>query len=136
MKKYFMAAVALICMTMMCVSLTSCSSDDDDDAVVRYTAVTVGDNAFGDIVCNEMDAALASAFGSSIAYKRDDSKAIRICDEVAEKVRDNSLIGTIQLKVSFASANPNADNESKIIKTYQFPFLILSAALVPIQTAP
>lgn len=122
MKKYFMTAVALICMTMMCVSLTACSKDDDDDAVVRYSAVTVGDNLYGQMVCNEMDAALASAFGSSLAYKRDDSKAIRVCDEVAEKVRDNSLIGTIQLEVTFASADPYADNETKIIKTYQFPF--------------
>lgn len=122
MKKFFMTAVALICMTMMCVSLTACSKDDDDDAVVRYSAVTVGDNLYGQMVCNEMDAALASAFGSSLAYKRDDSKAIRVCDEVAEKVRDNSLIGTIQLEVTFASADPYADNETKIIKTYQFPF--------------
>ena len=122
MKKYLMAAVALICMTMMCVSLTSCNKDDDDDVAVRYIAVTVDDNLYGEMVCNQMDAALSSAFGNSIAYMRDDSKAIRVCDEVANKVRDNSLVGTIQLKVTFASADPYSDKEAKIIKTYKFPF--------------
>ena len=29
MKKFMMAAVALICMTMMSVSLTACGGDDD-----------------------------------------------------------------------------------------------------------
>lgn len=122
MKKYLMAAVALICMTMTCVTLTACSSDDDEEVFVRYNAETVGDNAFGSIVCGHMDQALSSAFGSNVAYKRDDSKAIRVCDEVAEKVRDNSQIGTIILKVTFASSDPDASGNTQVIKTYRFPF--------------
>ena len=35
MKKYLMAAVALICMTMTSVVFTSCSSDDDDNSPVN-----------------------------------------------------------------------------------------------------
>jgi|GEM_PF-6326081 len=122
MKKYLMAAVALICMTVFCISATSCSSDDDDDIFVRYDAVTVGDNLFGQMVCNEMESALKTVFGSGSAYRRDDSKAIRVCDAVAEKVRDNNLVGTIQLTVTFASTDPHADNKTNVIKTYKFPF--------------
>lgn len=121
MKKYLMAAVALICMTMTCVTLTACD-DDDDVTYVRYSAETVGDNLYGSMVCSQMDNALSSAFGSDIAYKRDDSKAIRVCDEVAEKVRDNELVGTINLIVTFSSTDPYATNNTKVIKTYEFPF--------------
>ena len=109
-----MAAVALICMTVFCISATSCSSDDDDDIFVRYDAVTVGDNLFGQMVCNEMESALKTAFGSG--------SPIRVCDAVAEKVRDNNLVGTIQLTVTFASTDPHADNKTNVIKTYKFPF--------------
>ena len=35
MKKYLMAAVALICMTMTSVVFTSCGSDDDDNSPVN-----------------------------------------------------------------------------------------------------
>lgn len=122
MKKYLMAAVALICMTVLCVSITSCSKDNDDDVFVRYDAVPGGSNLFSQMVCDEMNREIATAFGSSTAYRRDDSKAIRICDAVAEKVRDNSLVGTIQLTVTFATSDPNANSNTNLIKTYQFPF--------------
>jgi len=55
MKKMMMAAVALICMTMMSVSLTSCGSDDDKSdpvvdnkpvAGVMNCSLTVGDDMF------------------------------------------------------------------------------------------
>jgi hypothetical protein len=41
MKKYLMAAVALICMTMTSVVLTSCSSDDDNSPVNKVYTLKV-----------------------------------------------------------------------------------------------
>jgi ABC-type uncharacterized transport system auxiliary subunit len=40
MKKYPMAAVALICMTMACVTLTACSSDDK--VAEKYRSLITG----------------------------------------------------------------------------------------------
>ena len=37
MKKYLMAAVALFCMTMTCVTLTSCGDDDTPSTAVECT---------------------------------------------------------------------------------------------------
>ena len=122
MKKILMTFAAVLCCAMMATVFTACSSDDDSDEIVKYWAETVGDNAFGNQVCSQMDAALSSAFGSSVAYKRDDSKAIRVCDEVANKVREVELIGTINLMVVFPSSDPNATSNKKVIKTYNFPF--------------
>lgn len=122
MKKIPMTFAAVLCCAMMATVFTACSSDDDSDEIVKYWAETVGDNAFGNQVCSQMDAALSSAFGSSVAYKRDDSKAIRVCDEVANKVREVELIGTINLMVVFPSSDPNATSNKKVIKTYNFPF--------------
>lgn len=122
MKKYLMTLAAVLCCAMMTTVFTACGSDDDGDEIVKYWAEPAGDNAFGRQVCSQMDAALSSAFGSSVAYKRDDSKAIRVCDEVANKVRDVELIGTINLMVVFPSSDPNATNNKKVIKTYKFPF--------------
>ena len=122
MKKYLMTLAAVLCCGMMATMFTACGSDDDGDEIVKYWTETVGSNAFGDQVCAQMDAALSSAFGSSVAYKRDDSKAIRVCDEVANKVRDVELIGTINLMVVFPSSDPNATSNKKVIKTYKFPF--------------
>ncbi len=122
MKKYLMTLAAVLCCAMTTTVFTACSSDDDSDEIVKYWTETVGSNAFGDQVCDQMDAALSSAFGGGVAYKRDDSKAIRVCDEVANKVRDVSLVGTINLMVVFPSSDPNAASNKKVIKTYTFPF--------------
>lgn len=42
MKKFMMAAVALICMTMMSVTLTACSSDNDSKLPTTYNYVANG----------------------------------------------------------------------------------------------
>ncbi len=122
MKKYLMTLAAVLCCGMMTAVFTACSSDDDGDEIVKYKAVGEDGNLFGAQTSSAMNAALSTAFGSDVAYKRDDSKAIKVCDEVAEKVRDVNLIKTINLKVIFPSSDPDAAENSKIIKTYSFPF--------------
>lgn len=123
MKKYLMAAVALICMTMACVTLTACSSDDKEE-FVSYVANPDGSYDFSDLakilnVTQEMNSNINKAFNGS-AYKRNDSKAIQVCDEVAEKYR--SLITCkITLSMGVASSNPDATN-LVVIKTYSFPY--------------
>ena len=42
MKKFMMAAVALICMTMMSVTLTACGGDDDSKLPTTYNYVANG----------------------------------------------------------------------------------------------
>ena len=122
MKKVLFSLAAIVCCVMTMSVLTSCSSDENSTEFVNYRTRTVGDNAFGDMVCSQMDAALSSAFGNQVAYKRDDSKAISVCDAIANKegVKENALIGTINLEVAIASTDPNANNV-KVIKTYKFP---------------
>ena len=120
--QHSLTLAAVLCCAIMTTVFTACSNDNDGDEIVKYWTETVGSNAIGDQVCAQMDAALSSAFGGGVAYKRDDSKAIRVCDEVANKVRDVELLGTINLMVVFPSSDPDATNNKKVIKTYEFPF--------------
>ncbi len=120
MKKLFLTFAAVICCVMISTVFTACGSDAETQ-FVAYHAETVGNNLYGDMVCTEMDKAISKAFGDQIAYARDDNKAIKVCDEVAAKVRDNSLVGTINLVVRISSTDPNA-NLREVVKTYKFPF--------------
>jgi len=120
MKKFLLTFAAVVCCVMISIVFSACGSDDETE-FVAYHAETVGDNLYGDMVCTEMGKAIDKAFGNQMAYARDDSKAIRVCDEVAEKVRDNSLVGTINLVVRISSTDPDA-NLRQVVKTYKFPF--------------
>ena len=115
MKKFLFTLAAVLCCVMVSTMFTSCSKDDDSE-FGSYYAETVGDNYFGDLVCNQMDNALSSAFGNKMFYKRDDKKAIRVCDEVAKKVENESLVGTINLMMRIGNTDPDAKTK-KIIKT-------------------
>ncbi len=118
-----MAIAAVICCTMAASMLTACGSDDDDSVeFVQYHAEPANSNILGLPVATQMNTAISSAFGSDVAYKRDDSKAISICDEVANKNKNAAVgTGTINLMVSFSSSDPNATGNTKVIKTYKFP---------------
>lgn len=125
MKKYLLAAVVLICMTMTCVSLNSCGSDDNDDYsnYVSYTVNPEGSTSTAALyVIDEMRANIDKRFSGEkkdLLYKRNDTKAIQACDEVAENYR-TSLLGKITLSVGAPSSDPSST--SKVIKTYNFPY--------------
>jgi len=120
MKKYLSIFVVAF-MAMFSVGLfLACSSDDDDPEYGRY--YTDGPNAMSALACDGINAALWTAFGSDIACKRDDSKAIRIFDENTAKVRDQSLIQSITLYFQPSSSDPYSSKPAIKIKTQTFPF--------------
>lgn len=119
MKKYLFSLAAVLCCAIAISVFTSCSKDDDSE-FGEYYAQTVGDNLYGEMVCQQMDQALKTAFGNQQFYKRDDAKAIRTCDEVASKVKDLSIVGSINLMMRIGSTSTSASN-TKVIKTYTFP---------------
>ena len=120
MKKYLLTLAAVICCALTTTVFTSCSSDDEDSEFGEYYAETAGTNMQGGVICAEMDQALSKAFGNQTFYTRDDSKAIRACDEVANKHKTD-LAGTVNLKMRIGSTDTSAKN-IKVIKTYEFPF--------------
>ena len=120
MKKYLFSLAAVLCCAIAISVFTSCSKDDDASEFGEYYAQTVGDNLYGEMVCQQMDQALKTAFGNQQFYKRDDAKAIRTCDEVAKKVKDESIVGSINLMMRIGSTSTSASN-TKVIKTYSFP---------------
>lgn len=120
MKKYLLTLAAVICCAMTTTVFTACSSDDGDSEFGDYYAETAGLNMQGEVICTEMDQALSKAFGTQTFYKLDDSKAIRVCDEVANKHKAD-LAGTVNLKKRAGSTDASVHN-IKVIKTYEFPF--------------
>ncbi|MBR2149902.1 MAG: hypothetical protein IJ902_00750 [Prevotella sp.] len=70
MKKIMMAAVALICMTIVSISLTACGSDDDDK----------------EMTCDYIVASIAT--NHAYSYKKDDANPWnKIVDETDVKVQ-------------------------------------------------
>ncbi len=120
MKNYLLALAAVLCCAMATTVFTACGDDDDDSEFGEYYAETDGLNMQGEVICAEMDQALSKAFGNQTVYKLDDSKAIRTCDEVANKHKSD-LAGTVNLKKRFGNTDSNASG-IKIIKTYEFPY--------------
>lgn len=126
MKKYILTFAAILFAAFVTTTvLTSCGDDDDDEFVTYYAVPKYGDNAFSQALCIEMNEAIVKAFGNTSAVfvtKRDDAKAIKACDEVANANRTSGLYGTIELRRGYTSSDPNSIKESETIKTYTFPF--------------
>lgn len=107
------------------MAFTSCSDDDDSADYVAYIVNPKGnmslDKAMLNLkICEKMREAIKASFGDAVVYSRDDAKAIKACDKVAEEYR-NVNAGTIELYMSIPSSDP--DNiPTTTVKTYTFPF--------------
>ena len=125
MKKSLILCFAVVCCILTSVVFTSCSDDDDSSDYVVYTLSNEVNGSLGKVmlnalICEKMQDAISASFGGAPVYARDDAKAIKACDKVAEEYR-NADAGTIELCVSTQSSDPN-DNTTTTVKTYTFPF--------------
>lgn len=92
MKKILMAAVALFCLTMTCVTLTSCGDDNDSKVADKEYTVTSAIDWTNEGSLSEAEVIAIDVMGKSINATNvfvDDADARRALDEVANKVASN-----------------------------------------------
>ena len=92
MKKFLMAAVALFCLTMTCVTLTSCGDDNDSKVADKEYTMTSGIDWTNEGSLSAAQVIAIDVLGKSINATNvfvDDADARRALDEVANKVASN-----------------------------------------------
>ena len=92
MKKYLMAAVALFCLTMTCVTLTSCGDDNDSKVADKEYTMTSAIDWTNEGSLSEAEVIAIDVMGKSINATNvfvDDADARRALDEVANRVASN-----------------------------------------------
>ena len=92
MKKFLMGAVALICLTMTCVTLTSCGDDNDSKVADKEYTMTSGIDWTNEGSLSAAQVIAIDVLGKSINATNvfaDDADARRALDEVANRVASN-----------------------------------------------
>lgn len=92
MKKFLMAVVALFCLTMTCVTLTSCGDDNDSKVADKEYTMTSGIDWTNEGSLSEAEVIAIDVLGNSINATNlfvDDADARRALDEVANSVASN-----------------------------------------------
>ena len=92
MKKFLMAAVALFCLTMTCVTLTSCGDDNDSKVADKEYTMTSGIDWTNEGSLSAAEVIAIDVLGKSINATNvfaDDADARRALDEVANRVASN-----------------------------------------------
>ena len=92
MKKFLMAAVALFCLTMTCVTLTSCGDDNDSKVADKEYTMTSAIDWTNEGSLSEAEVIAIDVLGKSINATNvfaDDADARRALDEVANRVASN-----------------------------------------------
>ena len=87
-----MAAVALICLTMTCVTLTSCGDGNDSKVADKEYTMTSGIDWTNEGSLSEAEVIAIDLLGNSINATNlfvDDADARRALDEVANRVASN-----------------------------------------------
>ena len=115
-----MTLAAVLCCAMISTVFTACSNDDD--SVSDYAAYTVNPsgNFSGNClaICEKMRDALKTGMPiENNVCKRDDAKAIRICDEVYKSATATAHFKIVLQVTPFGNG---LDNKSINLKTYDF----------------
>ena len=120
MKKILMAAVALICMTMSGIVLSSCGDDDDNPVQeIAYFRIDSSDAKWVDGYDATYQAFVSelSAVLNVVQYGGiDDNKVIRDVQTVVDQYNNDVISGTFELKKSSDNVN------FKTLHTYKMQF--------------
>ena len=120
MKKFMMTLAAVLCCAMTMTSFTACS-DDEQDSVSNYAAYTVtaqGSGMLGLMIVEDMQEALKTGMPlDGKTCKRNDEKAISICDEVAKKSASTAYVEVYLTVTPFGNGT---ENKNITLKTYVF----------------
>lgn len=125
MKKFLMAAVALFCLTMTCVTLTSCGDDDDSKVADKEYTMTSGIDWTNEGSLSAAQVIAIDVLGKSINATNvfaDDADARRALDEVANRVasdiRGNGWIAdgaVYTITLTLRNQNGNTVDTRKIV---------------------
>ena len=125
MKKFMMAAVALFCMTMTCVTLTSCGDDNDSKVADKEYTMTSGIDWTNEGSLSAAQVIAIDVLGKSINATNvfaDDADARRALDEVANRVasdiRGNGWIAdgaVYTITLTLRNQNGNTVDTRKIV---------------------
>ena len=94
MKKFLMAAVALFCLTMTCVTLTSCGDDNDSIVANKEYTLKSSINWISEGSASDREVMDIDRLGNSInitSVFADDADARRALDEVAKQLAGNII---------------------------------------------
>jgi hypothetical protein len=125
MKKFLMAAVALFCLTMTCVTLTSCGDDNDSKVADKEYTMTSGIDWTNEGSLSEAEVIAIDVLGKSINATNvfaDDADARRALGEVANRVasdiRGNGWIAdgaVYTITLTLRNQNGNTVDTRKIV---------------------
>ena len=125
MKKFLMAAVALFCLTMTCVTLTSCGDDNDSKVADKEYTMTSAIDWTNEGSLSEAEVIAIDVLGKSINATNvfaDDADARRALDEVANRVasdiRGNGWIAdgaVYTITLTLRNQNGNTVDTRKIV---------------------
>lgn len=125
MKKFLMAVVALFCLTMTCVTLTSCGDDNDSKVADKEYTMTSGIDWTNEGSLSEAEVIAIDVLGKSINATNvfaDDADARRALDEVANRVasdiRGNGWIAdgaVYTITLTLRNQNGNTVDTRKIV---------------------
>ena len=125
MKKILMAAVALFCLTMTCVTLTSCGDDNDSKVADKEYTMTSGIDWTNEGSLSAAQVIAIDVLGKSINATNvfaDDADARRALDEVANRVasdiRGNGWIAdgaVYTITLTLRNQNGNTVDTRKIV---------------------
>ena len=125
MKKFLMAAVALFCLTMTCVTLTSCGDDNDSKVADKEYTMTSGIDWTNEGSLSEAEVIAIDVLGNRINATNlfvDDADARRALDEVANRVasdiRGNGWIAdgaVYTITLTLRNQNGNTVDTRKIV---------------------